>query len=100
MAPGRNIRRHATLSREDGAIANCQMARRTDLPRKNAAITHFGGSGQTHLSAKKRIFTDFAGVAHLDQVIDFRSAANASFADGCAVDSAVGLDFDVIFDRS
>ena len=41
---------------------------------------------------------DRATVADLDQVVDFRAAADAGLADAGAVDAGIGLDLDVVFD--
>src|SRR5258708_6600846 len=73
------------------------MASGAYLSSKNAAFANNGRTGESDLAAKHGVRADFAGVANQDQVVDFCAAADAGFADGCAVDGGVGLNFHVVF---
>src|SRR3984957_20887499 len=74
------------------------MARRAHLPGENAAISDFRGACKAHLAAEHRVRAYFAGVTHLDQIIDLGAAPDTGFAHGGAVDHAVRLNFHVVLD--
>jgi len=68
------------------------------LSRKNAAIANASRAREADLSAEQRVFSDVAGVPDLHEIVNFGAATDMRFADGCAVNGAVRLDFDVVFD--
>ncbi len=74
------------------------MSGGADLPRQDAAIPHFGGTREADLAAQQRVLANFAGVADLHEVVDFRAAADARLADRGAVDGGVRLNFDIVAD--
>lgn len=94
----RHIVGNSALRRQHGSIADVKVSRRGGLAGHDATIADDGGSREADLTAKKRILSHFTGMADLNEIIDFCAAANARFAYGSAINGAVGLDFDVIFD--
>src|ERR1700722_4240273 len=74
------------------------MARRAHLPGENAAISDFRGACKAHLAAEHRVRAYFAGVTHLDQIIDLGAPPDAGFSYRCAVDHAVRLNFHIVLD--
>src|SRR5271155_255002 len=74
------------------------MASCADLAGKNAAIADVRGTGKADLAAEQRVFSYFAGVAALHEIVNFRAAADLRLADRGAVNGGVSLDFDVIAD--
>src|ERR1700722_13230901 len=75
------------------------MASDTHLSRQDTSIAHPSSAGQSDLAAKHGVFADFAGVADLDEVIDFGPAADARLADRGAVHNALGLNLNIVFDH-
>src|SRR5262245_23620806 len=76
------------------------MARGADLSGEDAAVADSRGTGKTYLAAKHRIRSNLRSMANQDQVIELGAAADAGFAHGCAIDTSVCLDFDVVFEYS
>lgn len=92
---GGNIVGDAALSDGDGSVANLDVAGDADLSGENDVIAYVGGAGEANLRDEQSVVADGAAMADLDEVVDFRAAADASFSDAGAVDAGVGLQFDV-----
>jgi len=95
----RNIVGDAAFCRDHGAIANGEMAGRADLAGKNAAIADSGGARESNLAAEHGVCSYLRSVADQNQIIEFGSAADACFADGCAVHAGIGLDFYIVLEN-
>ena len=74
------------LCGDDRAVPDVNVPGRADLSREDATIPNASRSREAHLAAQDRVLSDFAGVAHQNEIIDFRATADARFADGRAVD--------------
>src|SRR5262245_23999208 len=72
------------------------MTRDADLTRENDIASDFGTAGQADLSAEQRILTYGGTMTNLHQVVDLCTSANASFADGGAINRGVCLDLDIV----
>lgn len=94
----RHVVRNSALRRKHCTIADVKVSCRGGLSGHDASIADDGRAGEADLSAEKRIFADFTSVADLNEVIDFNAARDACFTDRRAVDGAIGLDLDVVFD--
>jgi hypothetical protein len=55
-------------------------------------------AGKAGLRGDDYILSDLAVVADVDEVVDFRSAADSCFVQGSAVNSRVSADFYIVFD--
>ena len=75
------------------------MARGANLSGKDGPFANYGRTGESDLAAEHGVGSDFAGVTDQDEVVDFCAAADASFANGGAIDARVGLNFDVVFEN-
>ena len=93
---GGDVRGNAALRGERGTIADREMSSGADPTGENHAIADVRGARKPNLAAEQRVLADFASVPDLDEVVDFRSAADLRLADGGAVNRAVRLNFDVV----
>ena len=91
--------RYPGLRCQGCVVANHKVACDANLARQNATVPNSRGTGEPDLSAEQRVFADFACMTDLDEVIDLGAAADARLANRRAVDHAVGLNLDVIFDH-
>ncbi len=90
--------RHASSGCDYCSVADCDVLIGSYLSGQNAAATNLSSAGKTGQRSNHSVFADFDVVADLDQVVEFGSAMNASFAKTCAINAAVGSEFDIIFD--
>src|SRR5690348_7193127 len=90
--------RNSALRGEHSAVADVEMSRGGGLSGHDATVADDGRAGEADLSAEQRVFADLASVSHLNEIVDFCAAADARFADGGAVNRAIGLNLDVVFD--
>jgi len=91
-----DIARDAALSSGDGSVSYGAMAGNANLASEDDGFADGGRSGEADLSAKEGILADSGTVAYLNEVVDFGPGVNAGFADGGAVDTGVGLDFNCV----
>ena len=75
------------------------MARDAYLSGQHDVAARLGTAGQAYLRAEQRVLTDFAPVAHLNQVVNLCPPAQARFAYGGAIDAGMGLHLNVILDH-
>src|SRR5690349_14783154 len=87
---------YGALRGQCSAVVHVEMPRRSRLSGEDAAVADDRGAGETDLRANQRVFADFAGVADLHEIVDLGAAGDARFADGGAVNGAVGLNLDVV----
>src|SRR5262249_55672053 len=87
---------NAALRGGNDAIADAAMAGHANLAGEYHVVTHVGGSGKPDLGAEQGIVADAGAVTDLYQVIDFRSAPYARFADAGAVDTGISLYFYIV----
>src|ERR1700739_4956919 len=72
-----NVRRNPALRSDRDAVADFEVPRHADLPRKDAAVSDACRSREAHLPAKDCVFAHFAGMADQHEIIDLCSAADA-----------------------
>ena len=92
------VARYPRLGRDEYAVADFEVVDEADLSGEDAVLADRGAAGDADLGAEDRVGADFDRVADLHEVVDFRSAANARFTDGGAVDASARLNLDVVFD--
>ena len=91
----------AALRRDNGAIADFAVTHHSNLPGENDFVADIGRAGEAYLCGQQRVFSDVRAVADLHQVVNFRAATYARFADAGAVNAGIGLDLYVVlyYDR-
>ena len=90
----------AALAAEHDSRFNARVFADADLAAEHHAILNSNATGEAGLRGNDDIFADLAIVADVDQVIDFRAAANARFVQRAAIDGRIGSDLDIIFNAA
>ena len=98
ILPGGHIVRHRGLRGQDHAVAHGAVAGHSGLSGEDGVFADDGRAGQPGLRAQQGVFAHARAVAHLHQVVDFRSAGDLGRAHGRAVDAGVGLNVDPVAD--
>ena len=95
---GGNVVGDAALGYGDGSVADFYVAADAYLSGQDYVVAYVGSASQAYLGAEKRVVSDGAAVAYVDEVVNFCAASYAGFAYAGSVDAGVGLDLDVAFD--
>jgi hypothetical protein len=69
----------------------------TGLTADNGPMTNAGAATETNLSNDQAIFADGYVVPDLDQVIEFASSSDPSFAQSAAINTAARANLNVVF---
>lgn len=88
--------RGAALSRNNGFIANFEVACEAGLPSDPDSAAQTGRACEADLSRQNRILADLRTVPDLHKVVQFGAAPYDRVADRSPVDGCVGADFHVI----
>ena len=97
--PGRDVVHHPGLGPDLRAGPDGQMARETDLPRRDHEIAERGRTGDPGLRHQHAMAADDAIVADHHEVIDLGAFADHRVAVRAAVDRRIGADLDVVLDH-
>src|SRR5262249_3426522 len=75
------------------------MTRNSDLACEDHVSADLRASGKADLSTEQCVFANVGSVTDLNKVVDFRSTADARFADGTAIDRRICADLNVILEN-
>ncbi len=75
------------------------MVAHSDLSADNAVVFDYRAAGNSGLRSNHDALADLDVMSDLDEIIDFRSRADARFAERAAVDAGICADFDPVFDN-
>jgi hypothetical protein len=68
-----------------------------DLSAQDHVVLHHDAAGKAGLGCYYDVFANLAVVADVDQIVDFRAAANARDFERATINGGIGADFDIIF---
>src|SRR6202171_3892836 len=85
----------AALGYGYGSVADFYVAADAYLSGQDYVVAYVGSASQAYLGAEKRVVSDGAAVAYVDEVVNFCAAADAGLAYAGAVDAGAGLDLGV-----
>src|SRR5215469_13564450 len=89
---------NTTLGAQNGACLDPHVIGNSNLPADDHLVLDHGAAGDPGLCSDHDILTNVDVVSHMHEVINFRSAADASYVQGATIYGRVRADLDVIFD--
>src|SRR5215510_8405633 len=97
-AAGLDVGRHAGLRADQRAVADTHVVGHPDLARQNHPPSEPRAARDPDLRHKDRVLTHLHVVPDLDEIVDFRAAADDGMAERRAVDGAVRADLHIVLD--